>query len=124
MTATEPYARILSEQSTGSKAKQALMVASQELGVFTYREGYQLSDPDQRDALEHTLRHEFNTSIALPEVGDIYTVSYLVVINGAPVLVPEEDAVQFTLGAVLALAGVQAARRVSYRPGMLPADPS
>jgi hypothetical protein len=123
-TANNPNVRLLPAQATGAKAKQALMIASGELDVFTYREGYQLADLDQRAALERTLRDEFDTSIPLPTVDpddeDAYMVSYLVVVNGLPVLVPEEEAQPFALALVLALAGVKAARRVSYRPDMLP----
>lgn len=120
-----PAFRMLPKQATGAKAKQSLMIASSELGAITYREGYQLGDPDQRESLLHTLRHEFNTTIPMPTFDpadeDPYLVSYLVVVNGVPVLVPEEEAQAFALATVLCLAGVEAARRVSYRADMLPA---
>jgi hypothetical protein len=118
-----PYARLLPAQATGAKAKQAAMIASGELRVLTYREGYQLADPAQRASLEYTLREEFGTAIPLPPVDpDGSAVSYLLVVNGVPVLVPEDDVQPFVAGVVLALAGVDAARRVSYRPDMLPAE--
>lgn len=129
--------RLLPKQATGSKAKQALMIASGELDAFTYREGYQLNDSTQRAALERTLRSEFNVTIPLPDIEMIKKkgtnppvweprsmVSYLIIIQGLPVLVPEEDVLPFVLATVLSQAGPDAARRVSYRADMLPADES
>lgn len=121
-TKPAPYTRMLPAQATGAKAKQAAMIAANELRLLTYREGYQLADPAQRASLEYTLREEFDTAIALPEVApDGSAVSYLLVVNGVPVLVPEDDMQPFIAGVVLALGGVGPARRVSYRPDMLPA---
>jgi hypothetical protein len=118
MTTVPPF-RIAEKQAAAAKAKQALMIGSTELRVFTYREPYQLGDTAQRNSLLRTLNDEFDTTIPLPPA-DKPGVFYLVVLDGTPVLVPENDALAFTLGVVLAKEGVEVARRVSYRAEMLP----
>jgi hypothetical protein len=48
-------------------------------------------------------------------------VFFLIDLDGVPLTLPEDDALPFILGVVLAKRGLEAARRVSYRPEMLPA---
>lgn len=128
---TDVLFRIAADQSGGTIAKQALMVASNELGVLTYRQPYQLADAAQRDCLLHTLNTEFDTTIPLPpikydNVGKARkarsAIFYLIVDLELkqPVLLPENDVVPFVLGLVLARCGIEAARRVTYRAEMLP----
>lgn len=112
--------RIAPGQADWAMRTQSLMVAANELRVFTYREPYYLGNPDQRASLEYTLLTEFGATFPLPD--DTRGVFYLIVLDGSPVLLPEEDANAFAFGVVLARQGLQAARRVSYRPEMLP-DP-
>jgi hypothetical protein len=116
---TDSDFRIASKQAPAAKAKQALMIAANELGVFTFYSPYQLSDPDQRDALNVQLDEQFGAAIPMPK--DTAGVFHLVVLDGVPLLIPENDALAFTFGVVLARLGLDAARRVSYRPEMLPA---
>jgi hypothetical protein len=216
---TEDDFRIARTQAPAAKAKQALMIAANELGVFTFYFPFQLSDPAQRKSLRAMLASQFGTAVALPEMhtvtipgnpqdgtftltfdwhpgshrgrlrhtettapidvnaseqdvqdvlagliklrGDVTVTSgpgrsflltfhhhedieitaagpfnsgttpkvtvsrpagvfHLVVLDNIPILVPEDDALGFTIGVVLARLGVEAARRVSYRPEMLP----
>jgi|ERR1051325_9042270 hypothetical protein len=119
---TAPF-RIATGQSFTATAKQALMIGAGELGLFAYREPYQLGDEDQRASLLHTLNTEFDTSIPLPSKGT-RSVYYLIVLldERQPVIIPESEVVAFVFGYVLGKAGIDAARRVSYRPDMLPAS--
>lgn len=118
---TERPFRIAAGQSGGTVARQALMIAANELGVLGYRQPYQLGDSTQRTHLLHTLNTEFNTTIPLPPK-DTRAVFYLVVDLELrkPILVPESDVVPFVFGYVLRAAGLAAAQRVSYRAEMLP----
>lgn len=202
--------RIAAKQAPAAKAKQALMIAANELGVFTFYFPIQLADPAQRHSIRRMLADQFGIALALPDVhhvaisgrpdGGTFTLTYgstqttgpiphdatpeqvaaalraldgidddvtvtsigtqyvvtfdlaehdrpkltaaadftggtnpgisvqrpaavfhLVVLDGQPILLPEDDALAFTFGVVLARRGLDAARRVSYRPEMLPA---
>lgn len=112
-----PY-RIAPKQAPAAKAKQALMIGSDELGAFTYICPYQIGDEQQRLAVEGMFTNMGHT-LALPD--DAAGVFYLIVMDSVPIMVPETDAVAFTMGVVLARLGLDAARRVSYRSEMLPA---
>lgn len=116
---TKSVFRIRTNQAAAARAKQALMIASNELGIFTYYWPHQLADPAQRDSLLHMLAEQF--SATLPLTDDPSGVFYLVVLDDEPILVPEADALAFTLGVVLGRRGIEEARRVSYRAEMLPA---
>jgi len=116
---TEPTFRIAERQAPAAKAKQALMIAANELRVFTFYSPYQLADPGQRESLRVQLAEQFGATIPMPQ--ETAGVFHLVVLDGVPLLIPENDALAFTFGVVLARRGLDAARRVSYRPEMLPA---
>ncbi len=115
---TESDFRIAPAQALAAKAKQALMIGADELRLFTYYSPYQLGDADQRASLLHTLEEQWGATISLPEAPT--GVFYLVVVDDEPVLVPESDALPFTLAIALATGGPDLARQVSYRPEMLP----
>jgi len=118
MTESAPF-RIAAKQAPAAKAKQALMIAANELGVFTFYFPCQLADAEQRDSLRALLAEQFGAKIPMPE--ETTGVFHLVVLDDVPLLIPENDALAFTFGVVLARLGLDAARRVSYRPEMLPA---
>jgi hypothetical protein len=119
MTTPAPAFRIAAKQAPAAKAKQALMIAANELGVFTFYFPCQLGDAEQRESLRTLLAEQFDSAIPMPE--ETTGVFHLVVLDGVPLLIPENDALAFTAGVVLARLGLDAARRVSYRPEMLPA---
>jgi hypothetical protein len=84
--------------------------------------GYVVAFPDSiADAPELTASGSFtgghNPAI---NVSRPSAVVYLVVVNDEPILVPENDVLPFTLGIALATGGPEMARKVSYRPEMLP----
>lgn len=124
--------RIAPGQSGGHMARQALMIAAKELRVITYREPYQMADPDQRDCLLHTLNTEFDQTIPLPPVeydrsGEPRSSVFYLIVDlktRIPILLPEGDVVPFVLALVFARQGIDAARRVTYRAEMLPAPTS
>lgn len=131
MTVPVPNPRIAVKQALAAKAKQVLMTGDLELGLFVYRQPYQLGNAEQRASLAATLEEEFHASIPLPEIEMKWDATakahvpkkstvYLVVVAGTPVLVHENDALAFTLGLALAKGGIDMARRVSYRLDMLP----
>ena len=87
----------------------------------------------QREALLYTLNTEFNTTIDLPktppprrrrpgaidQIGSL--IAFLVVIDGKPVIFyDEDDVLSAVFGFILGRYGVEAARRVTFRDGMLP----
>lgn len=125
--------RIAQGQSPMARGIQSLMIADLELGGLVYRGPYQLADTEQRDALLHTLNTEFDTTIDLPktppprrkrqgvddQVGSL--IVYLVIIDGKPELFYEDDDVPSTVyGFIRGRLGIEAARRVTFRSGMLP----
>lgn len=116
---TDTEFRIAAKQAPAAKAKQTLMIAANELGVFTFYFPCQLSDPDQRASLQHMLADRYRASIPMPE--GTTGVFHLIELDGLPMLIPENDALAFALGVVIARQGLAGARRVSYRPEMLPA---
>jgi hypothetical protein len=117
---TSPPVRIAVEQSIATKAKQALMIGSQELRLFAYRHPYHLGHVDQREVLLETLHGEFKRSAALPPKSvSSRLVVYLVVAEGEPLLIPENDVLPWVFAYALAKGGRAAAARVSYRPDML-----
>lgn len=117
---TPPPVRIAVDQPIATKAKQALMIGSQELRLFAYRQPYHLGHVDQREALLETLNTEFRRTTALPPKSvSGRLVVYLVVADGEPVLIPENDVLAWVLAYALAKGGRAAADRVSYRPDML-----
>jgi hypothetical protein len=138
-----PPLRIDPNDTGAVRAKNALMIASQELRLFAYHQPYDLDDPEQRAELEHTLATEFNRTIEMPAPGvpsartavrggrpaGAAGVFYLIVLRqrgagrttGEPVLVPESDVLAFVFGFALAASGRGAAQRVHYRTGMLTA---
>jgi hypothetical protein len=119
MPETPPLFRIAANQSLPAKAKQALMIANQELGILIYREPVQIANADQRASVLHLVNTEFNCTIALP--GRQRGMFYLVVFDGVPSLIPESDVLPVVWAYALAKGGIEMARRVSYRPEMLPA---
>lgn len=110
--------RIAPGQSVGQTAKQSLMIASGELEILGYRGLYQLGQPAQRQSLLHTLNTEFDVTIPLADRGVFYPIVDLD--QRLPVALPEADVVAFVLGYGLARGGIDAARRLTYRPDMLP----
>jgi hypothetical protein len=128
MTDTPRPFRIRPDQSVAAKAKQTLMILSNELRLAVYRQPFQIGDVPQREALLHLLNTEFGTTIPLPKKGR--AVVYLVACednSGAqprrvPFLVHEDEVLPFVVGYAFAhpRGGFDAARRVSYRADMLP----
>ena len=112
--------RIRADQSVAAKAMQALMILSNELRLAVYRQPYQLGDTAQREALLHTLNTEFDTTIDLPKKGR--HVMYLVIVEGAPLLLHVDEVLPWVIGYAHAKGGIDAARRVSYRADMLPKE--
>ena len=112
--------RISAEQATPARVKQALMTASNHLGVLIYQQPYQLADPTQHQALVTTLKQDFHLFNDLPSLATTPTVVYLVTVKGTPVVLHEEDALAFVLGVAVALGGRDGADQVTYRPEMLP----
>lgn len=138
MTDTEfeydPAFRIAFRQAPMARSMQALMICNNELQGFVYRGPHQLADVDQREALLHVLNTEFDTTIALPEIPEPRRpsksakagslIAHLVVVDDTPILFYEEDGVLPTVfGFVLGRYGIDAARRVTFRAGMLPPAP-
>lgn len=130
----DPAFRIAERQAPMARSMQALMICNNELNGFVYRGPHQLSEVDQREALLHVLNTEFDTTIDLPEIpaprrpsksdkpGSL--IAHLVVVDGTPILFFEEDGVlPAVFGFVLGRYGVEAARRVTFRGGMLPPAP-
>lgn len=127
--------RISEKQSPMTRSLQSLMIAGGELRALVYRGPFQLSDTEHREALLHLLNTEYNTTIDLPkpqppkrkrqggpEFGPM--VAYLVIIDGRPELWYEEDDVPaMVYGFIRGRLGIDAARRVTYREGMLPPAP-
>lgn len=114
--------RISPDQSVSAKAKQALMTGAKELQLFTYRQRYQLGNAAQRASLLHTLNTEFDVTVPLPAVpAGGRAVFYLIVADGVPVLLAEDEVLPAVVLYALAKGGLDAARRVSYRPETLPA---
>ncbi len=120
MTLPDTGFRIAAHQAMAAKAKQALMIADEELRLLLYRQPYQLANDMQRASLLNTLREEFDAEIPLVTL-DRKTTGFLVVYDGTPIIVYEADALPFVLGIALATGGIDMARRVSYRVDMLPA---
>lgn len=116
---TEPTFRIAAYQAPAAKAKQAAMIAANELGIFTYFWPVQLADAEQRDSLRRLLAEQYGSEIPMP--ADTTGVFLFIELDGVPALIPENDAPAFVLGVVLGKRGLDAARRVTYRPEMLPA---
>lgn len=114
---TETF-RIAAKQAPAAKAKQSAMIGSDELEVFTYYFPFQASDPKQCASVQAWLDQR-GVDIAWPaETGGVFL---LLELDGVPIVLPENDALPFILGVVLAKRGLDAARRVTYRPEMLPA---
>lgn len=127
---TKPPFRIAARQAVATKAKQALMIGSGELGLFGYRQPYNLGYASQRAALLQTLSAEFGRGAELPDQpasekqqvqGQEFAtlVVYLVVADGEPILIPEVEVLPWVFGYVFAKAGRDVAQRVSYRAEML-----
>jgi hypothetical protein len=134
---TTPPVRIAVGQPVATQARQSLMIGSQELQAFTYRQPYHLGYADVREQLLHTLRSEFGRTADLPtqaapekvqqKTGQQFAtlVVYLVVVDDThgkrnePVLIPEDEVLPWVFGYVLGRSGPVAAQRVSYRPEML-----
>lgn len=133
MTEKPPF-RIAPGQASMARSMQALMTANIELQAFVYRGPYQLAEREQREALLHVLNTEFNTTIDLPAAPPVRRVkkregqpgtliAHLVVIDNQPVIFYEEnDVVAAVFGFILGRYGMDAARRVSFRAGMIPPE--
>jgi hypothetical protein len=138
---TERPFRIAQGQAPMARSIQALMIGNNELRGFVYRGPFQLSDTDQREALLYLLNTEFDTTVELPsippprrarkkdptpkadQIGSL--IAYLVIVDGKPVLFyDEDDVVSAVFGFVLGRYGIEAARRVTFREGMLPPPPA
>lgn len=115
---TEPF-RIAAKQAPAAKAKQSAMIGSDELEVFTYYFPFQAADPKQRASVAAWLAQRGDT---IPMPDETTGVFFLLELDGVPIVLPENDALPFILGVVLAKRGLEAARRVTYRPEMLPAS--
>lgn len=112
--------RIAGDQPIAAMAKNALMIASQELRLVAYRQPYHLGHAEQRAALLHTLDVELDRVANLPPIQLCAKyVIYLVVAGGEPVLIPEAEVLPWVSGYALAKGGRRAADRVSYRLEML-----
>lgn len=117
---TTPSFRIAAGQPVATKAKQSLMIGSQELEMFVYRQPYHLGHASQREALLHTLEAEFGRTAELPTLeASTRLVVYLVVVDDEPILIPEVEVLPWVFGYVFAKAGREVAQRVSYRSEML-----
>jgi len=128
--ATPPF-RIAAGQPVATKAKQAPMIACQQLQLLTFRQPYHMGFHDQRRDLLHTLATEFGRTAVLPPMeASAKLVLYLVVVDERvvdgkkttvrqPLLIPEVEVLPWVFGYVLAKAGREAAERVSYRPEIL-----
>lgn len=128
---TVPPVRIEPVQSIATKAKQALMIAGQELEALVYRQPYHLGHQEQRDDLLETLRSEFGRTATLPPIElSSRLVVYLVVAAGPPVkgtrkpvgepiLIPEVEVLPWVFAYVFGKLGRAAAERVGYRAEML-----
>lgn len=122
-----PQPHIAADQPVAVMAKQVLMTVS-ERRLITYRQVYHLGYTDQRQSLLHTLEKEFHRTADLPTpvmVGKnkdkfaFNMVFYLVIADGEPILLPEEQVLPWVFGYVFGKAGREAAERISYRPDML-----
>jgi hypothetical protein len=110
--------RIAARQAPAAKAKQSAMIGSVELEVFTYYFPFQMADSNQRASVKAWLA---TRGAAIPMPAESTGVFFLLELDDVPILLAENDALPFILGVVLAKRGLEAARRVSYRPEMLPA---
>lgn len=100
-----------------TQSRQALMIAD-EMDLLTYRQPFDLRVDTQRTAL----RAELGEAAELPDDAGVYYLVYVTDVddNRHAVLLPEGEVRAF----VLALAvkwDLDAARRVQYVPGTLPA---
>jgi hypothetical protein len=110
----------IEQQATAVMTKQALMIASQELGLLTYRQPYHLGHASQRRDLIETVRSETGMTVVLPVQATTSRMTvYLIFVDGHPMLMREDKVLAWLEGFVLGRAGHDAAARVSYESDMM-----
>lgn len=116
--AADPDLPVDTGEPMATQSRQVLMIAT-ELGALNYRQPYNTSNADQLTAL----RKELGRRADPPADGGTYYLVYLAAEghDQQPVLIPEGEVRAFVFAVVLLHLGPDAARRVLFRKGMLPA---
>jgi hypothetical protein len=118
MTRTAPAVRITGTPE--AKAKHACMVGSHELRLFTYMQPYDLRRRSQVDALRALYESEFKrpAPAGIDSPGDD-PVRYLIILDGEPILLPQNEAAPTIFGMAIAKLGWEAGIKVLHREDLL-----